>query len=209
MRIDGKRDGSVLEKMIVFKKMRQYSHEEFVELVEGLTEDELLRLSAGYGGYPVLFRMALDERLSHIPFIQTGAAVIVCDESGRILLQKRSDNGLWGLPGGCQDLGEKLEDTAIRELLEETGIKVSEADLVLINTLSGDARKRSYPNGDVVYNNTSLYLTRVNSDEIFLRTDVESSRLEFFSIGDLPEDMHDADMVEEYIRYISRDKNTP
>ena len=52
-----------------YKKMREYTHEEFVELVKNLTEDELLELSANYGGQPVLFRMALDDRISHIPFI--------------------------------------------------------------------------------------------------------------------------------------------
>ena len=49
--------------------MREYTHEEFVNLVMSLSEDELLKLSANYGGYPVLFRMALDERINHIPFI--------------------------------------------------------------------------------------------------------------------------------------------
>ena len=62
--------------------MRDYSHEEFVNLVAGLSEEQLLDLSANYGGYPVLFRMALDERLSHIPFIQTGSAVVVENEKG-------------------------------------------------------------------------------------------------------------------------------
>ena len=189
-----------------FKKMREYTHEEFVELVKSLNEEQLLQLSAKYGGYPVLFRMALDKELSHIPFIQTGASVIVRDEFGRILLQQRSDNGLWGLPGGCQDLGERLETTAIRELFEETGIKASEKDLTLINTLSGESRKRSYPNGDVVYNNSSLYLIDVNSEDITIRMDSESIKLEFFDVNNLPKDMHDGDMVLEYINYISNTK---
>ncbi len=53
-----------------FKKMREYTHEEFVNLLLSLTEDELLELSAKYGGYPVLFRMALDDRISHIPLFK-------------------------------------------------------------------------------------------------------------------------------------------
>jgi 8-oxo-dGTP pyrophosphatase MutT (NUDIX family) len=190
-----------------FKRMREYTHEEFINLVKTLSEQELLELSANYGGYPVLFRMALDEEVSHIPFIQTGSSVIVRDQFGRILLQQRSDNGLWGLPGGCQDLGEKLETTAARELYEETGIKVAEEDLTLINTLSGEDRKRSYPNGDVVYNNTSLYLTDVNLEDIDLKIDSESIKLEFFDIEQLPEKMHDSDLIEAYINYISNTKH--
>lgn len=189
-----------------FKRMRDYSHEEFVDLVKTLSEEKLLELSANYGGYPVLFRMALDEELCHIPFIQTGSAVIVRDELGRILLQQRTDNGLWGLPGGCQDLGERLETTAIRELFEETGIKVSEDELTLINNLSGESRKRCYPNGDIVYNNTSLYLVNVNLKDIYIKMDSESIKLEFFDINNLPEKMHDGDLISEYINYISNKK---
>lgn len=187
-----------------FKKMREYSHEDFVNLVLSLSEEQLLELSANYGGYPVLFRMSLDERIRHIPFIQTGASVIVINENGKILLQQRSDNGRWGLPGGCQDLGENLRTTATRELYEETGIKVSEDDLILIDTLSGEERKRIYPNGDIVYNNSSLYLVRINSSEINIKMDDESIELKFFDINDLPKSMHDGDMVEEYIKYTKK-----
>ena len=99
-----------------YKNMREYTHEEFVELILKLSEKQLLELSSKCGGYPVLFRMALDERISHIPFIQTGAAIIIRNEKGQILLQERTDRNKWGLPGGCQDLGEDLRITAIRSV---------------------------------------------------------------------------------------------
>lgn len=101
-----------------YKRMKDYTHEEFVNLVMNLDEEQLLNLSANYGGYPVLFRMALDERIRHIPFIQTGAAVIIRNEEGKILLQERTDRNKWGLPGGCQELGENLRQTAVREAYE-------------------------------------------------------------------------------------------
>ena len=91
-----------------YKKMREYTHEEFVKWIESLTEEELLEFSSKYGGYPVLFRMSLDERIHHIPFIQTGAAMIIRNNKGQILLQERTDRNKWGLPGGCQELGEDL-----------------------------------------------------------------------------------------------------
>ena len=187
-----------------YKKMRDYTHDEFVNLILSLDEKELLELSSNYGGYPVLFRMALDDRISHIPFIQTGSSIIVKNELGQILLQQRSDNGKWGLPGGCQDLGENLKTTATRELYEETGIKVTEEELVLIDTLSGESRKRMYPNGDIVYNNTSLYLVNINSKEINLNIDSESINLEFFDINNLPESMHDDDLINEYIKFLKK-----
>ena len=186
-----------------FKRMRDYTHEEFVELVSKLDERQLMDFSANYGGYPVLFRMALDERLSHIPFIQTGSCVIIRNTKSQILLQERTDRNMWGLPGGCQDLGEDLRDTAVREVHEETGIRLDPHELVLIDTMSGSARRNSYPNGDIVYNNVSLYLADVDkNDASTLQGDSETKRLEFFDLDKLPANLMDADLVEAYKSYI-------
>ena len=191
--------------MSEYKKMREYSHEEFVKLVMSLNEKELLELSSKYGWYPVLFRMALDDRINHIPFIQTGAAIIIRNENGQILLQERTDRNKWGLPGGCQDLGEDLRVTAVREAFEETGIKLDPNSIELIDTLSGESRKNSYPNGDIVYNNTSLYLADIcNVDVSNLKGDSETKRLQFFSLDEIPENLMDADLIASYLNYASR-----
>lgn len=188
-----------------FRRMREYSHEEFVDLILSLSEEELLELSKNYGGYPVLFRMALDDRISHIPFIQTGAAIIIENNNGEILLQERTDRNKWGLPGGCQDLGEDLRETAVREAYEETGLKFEPSKLILIDTLSGNSRKNSYPNGDIVYNNTSLYLARVsNIDVNNLKGDSETKRLEFFKTDEAPENLMDVDLIKSYISYLNK-----
>ena len=185
--------------------MRDYTHEEFVELVKSLSDEELLDLSANYGGYPVLFRMALDERINHIPFIQTGAAIIIRNEKGQILLQERTDRDKWGLPGGCQDLGEDLRVTAVREAYEETGIKLEPDKIILIDTLSGESRKNSYPNGDIVYNNTSLYLADVSLNDVSkLKGDSETKRLRFFNTDEVPNNLMDADLIKSYINYINK-----
>ena len=186
-----------------YKKMREYSHEEFINIILNLNEEELIEFSKKYGGYPVLFRMALDDRVCHITFIQTGSAIIIRNENKEILLQERTDRNMWGLPGGCQELGEDLRETAIREAYEETGIKLDIENLVLINTLSGNLRKNSYPNGDIVYNNTSLYLADVfiNSLEK-LKGDSETKRLKFFSLDDIPCNLMDKDLILEYKKYL-------
>ena len=187
-----------------FKKMREYTHEEFVNLVLSLNEEELLNLSKNYGGYPVLFRMALDDIISHIPFIQTGAAIIIENDNKEILLQERTDRNKWGLPGGCQDLGEDLRETAVREAYEETGLKFEPSDLILIDTLSGNSRKNSYPNGDIVYNNTSLYLAKVSNVNVNdLKGDSETKRLKFFNPNEVPENLMDADLIKSYISYLN------
>ena len=186
-----------------YKKMREYSHEEFINIILNLNEEELIEFSKKYGGYPVLFRMALDDRVCHIPFIQTGSAIIIRNENKEILLQERADRNMWGLPGGCQELGEDLRETAIREAYEETGIKLDIENLVLINTLSGNLRKNSYPNGDIVYNNTSLYLANVSINSLEkLKGDSETKRLKFFSLGDIPCNLMDKDLILEYKKYL-------
>jgi ADP-ribose pyrophosphatase YjhB (NUDIX family) len=67
----------------------------------------------------------------------------MCHE-GTVLLVKSSnpkfDPPLWWLPGGGIDFGESPESALKREFLEETGLKVSEFDLLSVIT---DVRDRS------------------------------------------------------------------
>ena len=51
-----------------------------------------------------------------------------------VLLTRRSDNGRWCLPGGGMDPGESVEETCIREVLEETGLEVEVTRLVGVYT---------------------------------------------------------------------------
>jgi 8-oxo-dGTP pyrophosphatase MutT (NUDIX family) len=62
--------------------------------------------------------------------IVVAATAFVQDDQGRVLLQRRTDNNLWALPGGTQDIGETLAQTVVREVLEETGITVEVLDIV-------------------------------------------------------------------------------
>jgi 8-oxo-dGTP pyrophosphatase MutT (NUDIX family) len=51
-----------------------------------------------------------------------GARAVVRDREGRLLLIRRSDNGMWALPAGAMELGESIADCAVREVREETGL---------------------------------------------------------------------------------------
>lgn len=57
--------------------------------------------------------------VGHRPLLLAAAGVVVVDDLGRWLLQRRVDDGLWGLLGGALELGESFEDAARRELFEE------------------------------------------------------------------------------------------
>ena len=54
------------------------------------------------------------------PLVATSVIPLLSD--GRIVLNRRRDTGLWGLPGGLIDWGEDLQTAAKRELAEETGL---------------------------------------------------------------------------------------
>ncbi|MCM3783470.1 NUDIX domain-containing protein [Neobacillus mesonae] len=79
--------------------------------------------------------------------IVTGGAIIR-DSENRILLQRRSDYGDWGLPGGGMEPGESVEETMIREVLEETGLEVREYKLHAV--YSGKRMEYTYPDGNEV-----------------------------------------------------------
>ncbi len=62
------------------------------------------------------------------------ASAVVADERGRILMQRRVDNGYWALPGGTMELGESIVQTAVREVFEETGYRTKVTGLVGVYT---------------------------------------------------------------------------
>ncbi|WP_035739612.1 NUDIX domain-containing protein [Parafrankia elaeagni] len=53
-----------------------------------------------------------------------GGSAVITDERGWILLERRRDNGRWGLPGGGMQIGESFADCVVREVWEETGFEV-------------------------------------------------------------------------------------
>jgi ADP-ribose pyrophosphatase YjhB (NUDIX family) len=55
---------------------------------------------------------------------KVGVEAAVFDQAGRLLLMRRSDDGLWGLPTGYSEPGESSEESVVREVLEETGLSV-------------------------------------------------------------------------------------
>lgn len=177
---------------------RNISYEELKELMDKMNSDEIIELS-NIIGYPVFTRMCMGSLKHKFVLLQDGAAAIIVNNEGKILLQKRTDKDTWGLPGGCQELGESFKDTIIREIKEETNLNVEEKDLELIDIVSGQSRRNSYPNGDVVINNTAFYLVKKYTGE--LKWDEESKELKFFNLDDIPEKQNDPDLIEIYKLY--------
>ncbi|MCG6494075.1 NUDIX hydrolase [Kitasatospora sp. A2-31] len=75
------------------------------------------------------------------------ASVVVVDDAGRVLLQRRSDNGMWALPGGVMELGESIAGCGVRETREETGIDIEITGIV--GTYTDPGHVLAYDDGEV------------------------------------------------------------
>ncbi|MFZ7828655.1 NUDIX domain-containing protein, partial [Staphylococcus saprophyticus] len=62
--------------------------------------------------------------MKRIDDLKAGVAVIILNEENQVLLQKRSDVGLWGIPSGHIEIGETVSEAAIREIKEETNLDI-------------------------------------------------------------------------------------
>lgn len=123
--------------------------------------------------------------------IVTGGAIIR-DSYDRILVQRRSDYGNWGLPGGGMEAGESIEETMIRETFEETGLKVNNYELYTV--YSGSRMKYRYPDGNEVvfvmfiFNAEADLVGRIAEDNktlIYNDENRESLKLEFKFIEEI------------------------
>ena len=100
----------------------------------------------------------LRKLIGHRVIIQCAASIICIDDSGKILLGRRSDNHLLGYSGGSLEVDECVEDCAKRELFEEMGLIAHELEFFYVN--SGPKAHYIYPNGDEVSNFEIVYLCR-------------------------------------------------
>lgn len=194
---------SILKRIesLSIQEQRNLTYEEITEIVNKLSPEEIMELS-NIIGYPVFTRLCMGELKHKFVLLQDGAAAVIVNDKGQILLQSRADRDKWGIPGGCQELGERFQDTIIREIKEETNLDVLEEDLELIDIISGPSRRNDYPNGDVVINNTVLYCIKKYSGE--LKWDSESKEMRFFDLDKLPQNQHDPDLIEAYKNYVEQ-----
>lgn len=124
----------------------------------------------------------LRKYIGNNPLISAGATVAVIKDK-QILLNLRSDTKTWGIPGGSLEIGETLEETAKRELKEETNLDCD--NFTLLNAFSGNDFYFKYPNGDELYSVIALYLADDFNGSLKI-TDDESIDLSFFSKSELP-----------------------
>jgi 8-oxo-dGTP pyrophosphatase MutT (NUDIX family) len=129
----------------------------------------------------------LRDLVGHNKVIMTVAGVFIFDSENKVLLQLRSDNQMWGHPGGFMELGETVEDTARREAFEETGLRLGKMELIGI--YSGAEQERTLNNGDQIALVKIIFTCR-DYEGILQSTNEESLSLEFFSMDSLPENLY-------------------
>lgn len=113
------------------------------------------------------------------------AGAFVFDKN-RILLQQRTDNKQWGLPGGFMELGESVQEAAKREVYEETGLQLGE--LELFGIYSGSNWDKTFSNGDQVSLVKIIFTCNQFEGEL-IKHNQESMNTRFFSINKLPDDL--------------------
>jgi ADP-ribose pyrophosphatase YjhB (NUDIX family) len=121
--------------------------------------------------------------------------VVVQDADDKVLLIRRSDNGLWAAPGGAQDLGETVTAAAVREVQEETGLDVTISGVSGI--YSDPAHVIAYDDGEVRQEFAICLTASVAGGT--LRTSSESSQVAWVQ----PEELATLDMHPSMFRRIA------
>ena len=134
--------------------------------------------------------MDLRRHVGHAPLIMAAGCVLFVDEQGRLLLQKRRDDGTWCYPGGTMELGEDFQTCAAREALEETGLVCRDLELFALN--AGEKMHHIYPNGDEVYTAEAVFLCRHWTGELRAQEE-EVVEQRFFPVDALPEPLMPVD----------------
>lgn len=110
------------------------------------------------------------------------SGAFITNENKEILLQKRSDkDNIWGLPGGAIEIGESIEEAAIREVKEETGLDIH------IDYLVGVYSKyfTEYANGDKAQTICYFFKGSILGGNLCIDK-CETFDLKFFSKYNLP-----------------------
>src|SRR3990167_9065612 len=105
----------------------------------------------------------------------------------QLLCHLRSDNVCWGFLGGAQHIGESIEDCAIREVEEESGLHVTLTHLLCVDSDPRHGSINVYPDGHIVqYTCVSFAAEVLPTSPKTLRCSPESLALRWCRLDQLP-----------------------
>jgi ADP-ribose pyrophosphatase YjhB (NUDIX family) len=117
--------------------------------------------------------------------IRPGVAAVIITADG-VLLQRRDDNGKWGLPGGGVEPGESVRAAIVREVREETGLEVEPLRLIGVYSDPVNHQIITYPDGNVIHYVSTVFECAIRGGT--LACGEESLELGFFAPEALPAD---------------------
>ena len=121
------------------------------------------------------------KQIGHDLLMLPSASAIVRNDAGEILLERRSDDGRWSVPSGVIDPGEQPAAAVVREVFEETGVRVE------VVRLAGVAlHPMTYPNGDACQYLNVWFECRLTGGEARVNDD-ESLEVGRFAEDALPD----------------------
>ena len=133
------------------------------------------------------------------PAVTADCIVITKDAEPTVLLIQRGDQpfkGGWAFPGGFMDMDETTEQCAIRELEEETGLRVSD-----VHQIGAYSKVDRDPRGRTI---TVAYLAIID-EPIAVTGQDDAAKAEWWSLSSLPELAFDhADIMTDAAKYYKR-----
>ena len=114
--------------------------------------------------------------------LRFGCSAIIFDEArAKVLLTRRTDNGLWCAPGGVMESGESAAEACEREVFEETGLRVRVTRLA--GVYSNPDQLVIYPDGTKVQIVALSFEAEVISGELGLSN--ETTGASYFTFDEI------------------------
>jgi 8-oxo-dGTP pyrophosphatase MutT (NUDIX family) len=127
----------------------------------------------------------LREKFGSDLLLVPGARVVLESVEGKLLLGKRSDLEIWSFPGGTVEVGQSIQEAALREIEEEAGLGLKSFRPFGFAS-HPEYEVLTYPNGDRTHG-FSLVVHSSDWEGELTGGDDENSAWRWFSIDSMPE----------------------
>lgn len=133
------------------------------------------------------YLMDLRKIVGNRMILTPGARCVLLNDKDQVLLERRADFDIWGMPGGGAEIGESILETAIRELEEEIGLTVDNLKMYGYAT-NPEFETITFGNGDRCQYYSSLFWANIGDSPVRVASD-ESTAIQWFDWDNLPEDI--------------------